>query len=516
MSNSYQPREYQSDLISKIYAGWAAGSRRMMAQSPTGSGKTVLMGHIAKELSCRGERVLILAHRKELIEQAADKVGQITGLPVSIIKSGYQADYTRSVQVASVQSLLSRIHLLKQVDLVIVDEAHHSPATSYRKILATYPEAYMLGLTATPYRLNGTGFKDLYDDIACGISIAALIEQGFLAKYRMFADAQPMIVKGAKIKQGDYAVADLDRLNNSRTLGANLVGSYRRHANGLRCLVFAININHSKEIVAQYNAAGVKAVHLDGTTHKDLRAEALERFATGQIQVISNCQLFDEGFDLPALEAVQLALPTRSLSRYLQMVGRAMRPAAGKENAIIIDHTDNWQMHGLPDADRIWTLDGVRDKNETKYSIRNQEDGSVREMEPHEIPTPIQIELREIDRHNNDLKAQQQKKAALRQEKLAIWKVNEREQQERRLLLAKISGTTKKEKIPQTLEEWEIKYQEILTLQIKRDYKPGWIYYRLKELKPPLEIWLKHEKLTSQHPGWAANEFRKALAESAI
>lgn len=408
MSNPYELRQYQSDLLSKIHTSWRAGSRRIMVQSPTGSGKTVLMGHIAKKVSCRGKRVLILAHRQELIEQAADKVGTISGLPVGIVKAGYEPNYSHSIQVASVQSLVNRIDLLSKIDLIIVDEAHHSPATTYRRILAAYPEAYILGVTATPYRLNGTSFRELYDELVCGMSIAELIDCGFLSKYRMFADAKPMITKGAKIKHGDYAVADIARLNNARFLGTNLVESYRRYANGLRCLVFALNIQHSIEIVASYNAAGVTAIHLDGKTPQVDRAEALKQFALGRVRVISNCQLFDEGFDLPALEAVQLAVPTQSLSRYLQMVGRAMRPAEGKENAIIIDHTDNWQIHGLPDAERIWTLDGVRDRDETKELIRDEQDGLIRELNTQEIAELIQIQLREIERKASDRKLEEE------------------------------------------------------------------------------------------------------------
>ena len=496
MSNTYQLRQYQSDLISKIHTGWAAGSRRIMAQSPTGSGKTVLIGHIAREVSCRGKRVLILAHRQELIQQAAEKVGTISGLPVGIVKAGHKSNYSHSIQVASVQSLVNRIDLLNKIDLVIVDEAHHSTATTYRKILAAYPEAYILGITATPYRLNRTGFRELYDELVCGMSIAELIDCGFLSKYRMFADAKPMITKGAKIKQGDYAVADIARLNNAKFLGSNLVESYRRYANGLRCLVFAVNIHHSIEIVASYNASGIPAIHLDGKTPQVDRSEALKQFASGRVRVISNCQLFDEGFDLPALEAVQLAVPTQSLSRYLQMIGRAMRPAEDKENAIIIDHTDNWKLHGLPDDERAWTLDGVRDRDNIKKLIRDEQDGLIRELNTQEISELIQVQLREIGQKVTEKKAEEQRpqqQLAQRKELEARRQLEQRKELEIRekhdqlkIMRRKIEGQ-KMNKYQPSRERELTEQQKELEEQIKRERSDRQQFNRL----PPPEL-LQH------------------------
>lgn len=453
---TYRLRDYQQALIQGIYEQWRT-SKRVLLQLPTGGGKTIILAAIAHEFLCRGKPVLILAHRSELITQAAEKVEAITGKPVGIIKAGYKPNPLFPVQIASVQSMVNRLSWFENFGLVIIDECHHSRASSYRDILKAYPEAYQLGVTATPIRLDGTGFEDLFDALVCGPTVSDLIKLGYLSRFKLFADPKPMNTKGVRTQSGDYSANGIAEANDAIELSGNLVNSYRQHANGKQCVVFAVNVEHSMAIANRYIRAGIPAAHLDGGTPELERRETMERFKRGEIKVLTNCQLFDEGLDIPALEAVQIAKPTKSLTRWLQMVGRSLRVSQGKEYAIIIDHTKNWAIHGLPTRPRVWTLAGVEEANALK--LIRKPTGFVEEEKP----------------------------------KLAIV---EQEQ-----ILTEIEANPD--------DEWLMAYQQLAAAQQKRGYKPQWIYYRLLELKPPLKVWQQYARERGYKPGWATYRYQE-------
>jgi superfamily II DNA or RNA helicase/AraC-like DNA-binding protein len=353
-------RDYQQTLVQDIYRAWSDGNRKVLAQLPTGAGKTICFAQIAKDFVQKQGRVLVLTHRKELIEQSANKIREATGLDVGIVKAGIKPDYSALVQVASVQSLGSRMDNLDSVSLVVCDEAQHSIAKSWRAILSQFPNQYILGVTATPVRLDGSGFIDQYDILIQGASVSELISSGVLSNYRLYAAPTAMDTTSVKKQGGDYSISELAERNSAIELSGHLIDSYRRHADGLQAIVFAINVEHSKAIADRYNQAGITAAHLDGRTPDKVRTETIAAFRRGEIRVLANCNLFDEGFDLPSLGCVQIARPTQSLGKYLQMLGRGARPEKGKDCAIYIDHTQNYLIHGLPDADREWSLDGVK------------------------------------------------------------------------------------------------------------------------------------------------------------
>ena len=456
-------RDYQQSLIQGIYEQWTQ-HQRVMAQLPTGGGKTVIFAAIANEFVTREERVLVLAHREELITQAAHKLEAVTGSSVGIIKAGYKLEPLFPVQVGSVQSMVRRLNAFEDFGLVVIDEAAHATAKTYRKILEAYPNAYQLGVTATPIRTDGTGFEDLFDALVTGPTVKELIDWGHLSRFRLFADPNPMTTKGVKTRQGDYSSTDLAAANPVVELSGNLINSYRTHANGKRCVVFAVNVEHSTAIAARYNQAGIPAAHLDGMTPAEERRETLEQFRQGKIKVISNCQLFDEGLDIPALEAVQIAKPTKSLGRWLQMVGRALRPAPGKDYAVILDHTKNWAIHGLPTRDRVWTLEGVEEsEDKTKRTERNPETGEILEIDVIEQET---------------------------------------------ILEEVIEAPTA------IADEWMVWFQDLLHRQQFYGFKPGWIYHRLEEAKPPLHIWKEYAMLRGYKPGWAFIRYQAQLAEN--
>jgi superfamily II DNA or RNA helicase/biotin operon repressor len=353
-------RDYQQSLVQKIYEAWADGKKKVIAQLPVGAGKTICFAQIAKDFALKKEGVLVLAHRQELIEQATAKIIEATGLEVGIIKNGVKPNYSAPIQVASVQSLGSRLSHLGSIGLVICDEAHHSVAKSWRSILSHFPDQYILGVTATPIRLDGSGFIDQYDVLIQGASVQQLMGGGVLSQYKLYAAPQAMSTESVKKQNGDYSISDLAKQNNIIELSGHLIESYRRHANRLQAVVFAINIEHSKAIADRYKQEGITAAHLDGKTPAKERSETIAAFRRGEIKILTNCNLFDEGFDLPSLGCVQIARPTQSLSKYMQMLGRGARSFEGKEYAIYIDHTQNYLIHGLPDASREWSLDGVK------------------------------------------------------------------------------------------------------------------------------------------------------------
>jgi superfamily II DNA or RNA helicase len=331
----------------------------VLLQLPTGGGKTVVFSSVAEDFILHGERVLVLAHRTELIDQAVAKLQAIAQCQVGVIKSGVGRNPAAPVQVASVQTLARSPHSCPPPDLVIIDEAHHATSGSYRKILGAFPDAYQLGVTATPCRLDGKGLNDLFDVLVAGPSVKELTAKGFLCKYKLFRSEKAMATKWSRVKAGDYVAKDIASLNPITILSGNLVSNYKLHCQGKRCLVFAVNVEHSTAIAERYNSYGIPAAHLDGGSPAGHRKATLDAFVRGEILVLSNVGLFTEGFDLPDLDAVQIARPTKSLALWLQMVGRVLRPSANKTQGIILDHTQNSKLLGLPNDRRTWSLAGM-------------------------------------------------------------------------------------------------------------------------------------------------------------
>lgn len=355
-------RPYQVELIEQVQLAWGEGHRRVLLQLPTGAGKTIIFANLAGLFTSWGKRVLVLAHRQELLLQAQEKLETATGLPVGIIKAGYRSDPSYLIQVASVQTL-SRRSQLPQADLVIVDECHHVAAQSYTKILNRYPEALILGVSATPLRNDGRGFKQQFDTLITGPSVQDLTDDGYLVPYKLLASQHQVKTRGVRTTAGEFNSKDLADAVDDCIVAGDLIESYRQHANGLRTVVFAVDVAHSKDYAAEFQAAGIAAEHLDGQTPSEERRAILDRFLVGYVKVLTNCGIVAEGLDIPGIEAIQCVRPTKSLSLWLQMVGRALRPSPGKPHAVLIDHTHNWFVHDLPNTDRQWSLEPVSLKN---------------------------------------------------------------------------------------------------------------------------------------------------------
>ncbi len=331
------PREYQRKAHDAVIA---ALDENPILVSPTGSGKTYIATLIVRTLA---RRTVWIVHRRELVNQAADSL-RAHGLDVGVIMAGEPATPNAQVQVASVQTLLRRTP--PRADLVVIDEAHHARAGSYARIVEAYPDIPRLGLTATPFRMDGRGLGTSFGRIIVAATTAELVANGTLIDPIVYAPADPDLT-GVRKRGGDYATAPLAERMSRRKLVGDVVKTWLRLANGRRTVCFAVNVAHSQAIVAAFHAANVKAEHLDGNTPKGQRDATLYRLRTGYTTVVSQCQVLTEGWDLPSLEVAIVARPTASLCLHLQMIGRIMRTADLKLGATVLDHAGNHLRHGL-------------------------------------------------------------------------------------------------------------------------------------------------------------------------
>lgn len=357
-------RDFQIDIYNEARDLVRAGEKSILIQSPTGSGKTVTAAHIIKSAYDKGHRVWFNVHRRELVKQSVVTLSESAGLPVGIVAAGFPGNRHERVQVCSVGTLAKRWHLLTPPALILWDEAHHAVAASWSTIIRQFPNAVHIGLSATPERLDGTGLGQHFGKLVKGPSVRWLIEREYLSNYRLFAPAGPDL-SGVHTIGGDFNKRELNDAMQRSTVVGDAIQHYRRYCQGRRAVLFAWSIESSQQMAEKFRAAGIPAEHVDGGTDPLTRDHAIEQFKRGDIKVLTNVDLFGEGFDVPAIEAVFMLRPTRSLALYLQQVGRALRVLPGKDEALIFDHAGNCRMHGLPDDERDWTLDG-RTKRKAK------------------------------------------------------------------------------------------------------------------------------------------------------
>ncbi len=359
-------RDYQQENKQKIYEAWAH-CQSVMLQMPTGTGKTRLFVSVIKDIFHYSSfhktalKVLILVHRTELIDQIDEELGFRYGLAHGIIQSGDKERKKYPIQLASVQTLNRRIGNWKDkaFDFIIVDEAHHITADSYQKIIKAFPQAKLLGVTATPVRLNGEGFTSTFEELITSPSVKWFIENGFLSQYDYYSVSRSSFIQKQidgikKFSQGDYAESELERVCDNDRIRAQVVKTYLDFANGKKGIVYTINKLHNKNLCDEFNEKGIKAVAIDSDTPGELREQYIEQFRRGEFQVICNVNLFTEGFDCPDIEFIQLARPTKSLALYLQQVGRGLRISEKKENTLFLDNVGLYNRFGFPSSKRMW------------------------------------------------------------------------------------------------------------------------------------------------------------------
>lgn len=357
-------RKYQEEAVEAMLAALARSGSAVL-QMPTGAGKTKAATEIIKR---HGKTVWFVCHRQE-IERQASRAFSAAGIDHGIVSPRGEAEYDKRVQIVSVATLTKRIADLPLPTLVIWDECHHVPAKSWAEIREALTDAQHLGLTATPERLDGKGLKDWFAELIVGPPVAQLIDDGFLSPFRYFAPSDPDLT-AAKLQAGDYRKRDADAVMNTPVLIGDAVSEYKRNATGKRAIAFCTSVEASQALAARFNAEGIPARHVDGTTSDDERAAAIDALATGAIKVLSNVEVFTEGFDVPGIDAAILMRPTKSPTLLLQMIGRALRVAPGKSEAIIMDHAGLHRDHGWFADAWHWSLDGGATRARRRASER--------------------------------------------------------------------------------------------------------------------------------------------------
>ena len=359
-------RPYQVQAVSNLRVAFRQGHDAALLVMPTGAGKTVVFTEIARSATQRGNSVFILVHRRELVKQASDKLTK-AGVNHGIIAAGFKTS-KHKVQVASVQTLAKRLLTVPaEPNLIIIDEAHHAVAGSWDKILAKFKTARVVGVTATPSRLDGRGLGSHFSTLVSGPSVEQLTKLGFLSPHRVFAPPVIADLSNVKTRAGDYAKDDLSNAMDRPTVTGDACAHYRRLADGLPAIAFCCSIAHATSVCASFNAAGYRAKLVTGNMPMEERDEAISGLADGRTQVLCSVDVVSEGTDVPAVSAAILLRPTQSEALYLQQVGRILRPQPGKI-AIVLDHVGSTLKHGFVDDVRVWDLDskpkGQRKKND--------------------------------------------------------------------------------------------------------------------------------------------------------
>ncbi len=355
------PHEYQKHMIDWVRFHINEGARTVLLQAPTGSGKTVTAAQIIHNAVEKGSEVVFLAHRRELINQCSNKL-EAYGIRHGIIMAGRDMQDWHKVQVVSIDTLRARAIkkdriMMPNAKLIFIDEAHRSLSNTYLKILSMYPDAVVIGLTATPCRSDGRGLGHIYEALVMGPSIRWLVDNKYLVPLRYFAPCEPDLTGVRVNKSGDYSETQLAERMDKAELVGDIVEHWLRLSNDRQTIVFASSVAHSLHIRDRFTEAGVICEHIDADTPLEDRERILSDLAEKRIQVLTNVMVLTEGWDCPIAATCILARPTKSLGLYLQMIGRVMRTMEGKEDGLVIDHAGAVINHGLAEDITEWSLD---------------------------------------------------------------------------------------------------------------------------------------------------------------
>jgi DNA repair protein RadD len=459
-------RPYQSDCVQGIRESFIAGCKSPLLVLPTGGGKTIVFTYIAMNTSKKNKVVLILVHRIELINQTSAALTKF-GISHGIINAKVTPAYHELVQVASVQTLARRIHKIPiKPDLVVIDEAHHAIAGTWKKIIDFY-DTFNLGVTATPIRGDGKGLGfevgGLFDDMIVGPSMGDLIDLGFLMKSRIVGVpfSENISTDDIKISMGDFNKKESAEKFDKPSITGKAVDYYRKYCPHKPAVAFCINIEHAEHVAQQFKDAGYKAYALSGKTDNYNRDWILEGLENGNVEVVTSCDVISEGTDIPTITAGFLLRPTASEGLYLQQVGRVLRMSEGKDEAFIFDHVGNVKRHGTPEMHRDWSLDGEvmrkRKKNSEKTIPVKQCPSCYSIHEPAPVcPTcghVYEVKTNSVEEIDGELV--------------------EMSDQER---LALNSKKKKEVRSAKTLEELQ-------RIAVQRGYKPGWAEHRFKAVQ---------------------------------
>jgi len=434
--------EYQQTLLNKTRQAYASGYKAPCVVAPCGAGKSVIIAEIARMTTDKKNRVLFIVHRKELIDQ---------------IKGSFKFNNVNLdlVEFGMVQTVVRRLDKTVKPDLIIVDENHHVLANSYRKIFDYFSDVPKLGFTATPIRLNGSGLGDINDILIEGVNAKWLIENNYLSPYKYYA---PKLIDTKTLKLNnmkEFSSTSIDKAMNENKIYGDVIKHYKQLANGEQAIAYCHDVEASKQAANEFNQAGIKAGHIDGKTPKLERDLIIDNFRKNEIKVLTNVDIIGEGFDVPDCSTVIMLRPTQSLSLFIQQAMRGMRYRPNK-TSIIIDHVDNVRRHGMPDAERKWSLSGSK-KAESEQEIKIKEC-----MNCFAVYNPVYLVCPECG-HKPEVK------------EVKDYEVDE---------TAELEEVKELENEEVTLDFREPKdcknMSELHELAKNRGYKKGWVYYQGK------------------------------------
>lgn len=360
-------RPYQQELLDGIRSEMRKGHRRIVAIMPTGAGKGTTIAAMVRGAADKGMRTLILAHRAELIDQLSETASR-WGVSHGVIAAGRSMDFSQLVQVGSVQTVVRRLDKIPAPQLIIQDEAHHVlTGNTWGRIINRWPDAYLVGKTATPSRSSGEGLGEghggFFTSMVLGPDTGWLTANGFLAPAKVFSPPGALDASRMRTRMGDFRMDDAEAQLQEGGIMGDAVTHYQRHIFPGTAIAFCCSVAHAEAVAEAFVAQGIRARSVDGTMDKTERRKLIEALGTGEVQVLTSCMIISEGTDVPSVSGAILLRPTQSLSLYLQMVGRCLRPAPGKTHAVINDHVGNSLRHGLPSDPREWSLEGRTKKD---------------------------------------------------------------------------------------------------------------------------------------------------------
>lgn len=444
-----QLRDYQQTLIEEVRQAYARGARSPCIVLGCGGGKTVLFSYMAQQSQEKGNTVWFLVHRKELLDQTV----------ATFDRFGINRERIHIAMVGTVSRNLTKY---PKPDFIIFDECHFSAATTWQRIIDAFPEARLAGLTATPCRLDGKPLGAIYDDLVEGESAGSLIDKGYLSPYKYYAP-QVADLSSLTKKRGEFDSEAATELLAQKAVFGDVIGHYEKLAVGKQTICYCASIKHSEAMAAAFQDAGINAVHFDGNTPKKERDDIIRRFRAGEITILCNVDLISVGFDCPDVDCCILLRPTDSTALYIQQACRSLRFREGK-TAVILDHVNNYERHGLPDDEREWSLSSKHEKPgqfrpDGMLKVRQCEGCfGVYETGPTECPHcgyRSEIDSREL----KNIKEIELKEIKRQQKELAEKIVLDFEQPEDCRDLAELQAFAK-----------------------KRNYKNGWAYYQAKRL----------------------------------
>lgn len=449
-------RPYQLALKNKTREDFKT-HKRVILLAPCGGGKTVIASSIMQDAINKGKKVWFIVHRAELMKQANDTLERY-GIPKDNIK------------IYMVQSLVRRLDkITEEPNLMIFDECQHSTSNIYKKIIDKYPNAYVLGLSATPTRLTGKPLGDVYESIVSEITAKKLIEMKYLADYDYYAPLININLDNVKISKGDYEKEGLDKELNKTAIYGDIIENYKKLADGKKTIIYCHSIEYSKKMEQLFSENGYKIKHFDGKTPEKEREQIVEDFRNNKIQILTNVDLIGEGFDVPDCECVILLRPTQSLNLYIQSSTRCLR-RNGDKRAIIIDMVNNVQRHGLPTMDRKWSL-----TNKVQEYDNENDDGTLKIRICQECFSTFQTAPKcpycGAEYKTTPIEIQNFKEIKLK-------KIEEEKEAKRQAIMQRTAENIANYTKPEQCRN----FYELVEFGKKRGYKPGWAVFQAKRL----------------------------------